>query len=146
MGCSPSKEDINTDDQRNLSKLQAWEQKEKDYLRFTVENEVKYDPWGGFDDREVSERTPVEEEKEILVRNCEIVDLRTNSGAIKKAREVKSAVKHSEAQTDSTEGVDFDWDLTDKTDIETQVNILTLCIKHERCFLDCPIVKKWAHR
>ena len=31
-----------------------------------------------------------------------------------------AARKSSECQTDPAEGVDFDWDLTDKTDIETQ--------------------------
>ena len=67
----------------------------------------------------------------------DIVDLRAETNAISLARDQSSAFrKSSESQTDAAEvirdsllpllpapyckGVDFDWDLSDKTDTETQ--------------------------
>ena len=69
----------------------GWEKKENYFFKSAIENEVTYDPWAVYDQRE-------------KVEEYEII-----------------AVKNSESQTDSADGVDFDWDLMDKTDIETQV-------------------------
>ena len=118
MGCSLSKEDLKQDETSNIIQLEAWEKKEKESVRYAIESEVKYDPWEVYDKKGEVEAVQTQDLKE---RNVSIVDLRTNHDGIKNARNVKSAVKNSEAQTDSAEGVDFDWDLTDKTDIETQV-------------------------
>ena len=130
MGCSLSKEDLTQGEGGNIIQLEAWEKKEKESVRYAIESEVKYDPWGEYDQKGKVSAAPTQDLKE---KNVSIVDLRTNHDGIKNARDVKSAVKNSEAQTDSAEGVDFDWDLTDKTDIETQVNkgfLLNVCTYH----------------
>ena len=36
---------------------------------------------------------------------------------------IKKDITNSECQTDPVDGIDFDWDLTEKTDIEIQVRI-----------------------
>ena len=127
MGCCLSKEDLKHAEVGNIIQLEAWEKKEKESVRYAIESDVKYDPWEVYDKKGKVETVSTQDQKD---RSVSIVDLRTNHDAIKKARDVKSATKNSEAQTDSAEGVDFDWDLTDKTDIETQVGkgfTLILC-------------------
>ena len=52
-----------------------------------------------------------------------IVDLRADYDVINSVSKQKHSIisKTSESQTDNPDGVDFDWDLSDKTDNETQV-------------------------
>ena len=137
MGCSLRKEALSPVKgdaliENNL-KLKAWEKREKEFIKFAIENEVKYDPWEGYDKikeeaadvgfmPDIQEDEDDEDDDEdIIVKNCEIVDLRNNAGALKTEHERrKSSGKNSEVQTDPPEGVDFDWDLSDKTDTETQ--------------------------
>ena len=92
--------------------------KKKDSFKYSVENDVIYDPWGVGEKVEKFDLAQIHGENN---ENVSIIDLRANHDAIKTARDLKSARKHSECQTDPAEGVDFDWDLTDKTDTETQV-------------------------
>ena len=118
MGCSLSKDDLKHPEDGDLIALKTWEKNEKESVRYAIENDVKYDPWEEYDQKGKVETVNNHDHKD---KSVSIVDLRTNHEVIKKARNVKSA--HAEAQTDSAEGVDFDWDLTDKTDTETQVGL-----------------------
>ena len=119
MGCLLSKEDLKYLSQEELGQLVRQEaQRKKDSEKYLVETEIIHDPWGpgekidltGVDFPEVHG-----DEKE----NVSIIDLRAAHSAIQNVQ--NSASKHSESQTEPADGVDFDWDLTDKTDTETQV-------------------------
>ena len=59
-----------------------------------------------------------------------IVDLRADYDVINSVNKQKLSVisKTSESQTDNPDGVDFDWDLSDKTDNETQVYIYVITV------------------
>ena len=120
MGCRLSKEDLKHVTKEEVGQLiRTDSRKKKDSSKYSVENEVVYDPWGVGEKVEKVDIAQVHGENN---ENVSIIDLCANHEAIKNARDKKSARKNSECQTDPAEGVDFDWDLTDKTDIETQVN------------------------
>ena len=117
MGCRLSKEDLKHVTQEDVGQLLRTDSRKKN-SKYSVKNEVIYDPWGVGEKVEKVDIAQVHGENN---ENVSIIDLCANHEAIKNARDIKSARKNSECQTDLAEGVDFDWDLTDKRDIETQV-------------------------
>ena len=129
MGCSPSSE-------RNIIIENEPEKMlihditvRKDPWNLASEEDAVYDPWEGSIKRENSEQNKTVTlvsppgSGSTQVENVSIIDLRAKSVVIKAAQKFSASSKSSECQTDHPEGVDFDWDLTDKTDTETQVSI-----------------------
>ena len=128
MGCSPSSE-RNIIIENEPEKMLIHDIKvRKDPWNLSSEDAV-YDPWEGSIktvDSEHSKTVTVVSPPgsgSTQAENVSIVDLRAKSVVIKAAHKFSASSKSSECQTDHPEGVDFDWDLTDKTDTETQVNI-----------------------
>ena len=121
MGCLLSKENLKYFSQEELGQLVRQDaQRKKDSEKYLVETEIIHDPWGAgekIDLKGVDFPEVHGDEKE----NVSIIDLRAAHSAIQNVQNTRSASKHSESQTEPADGVDFDWDLTDKTDTETQV-------------------------
>ena len=99
------------------------------------DTEVEYDPWEGSVRKPGSDSGSQKPDVRRTVTivspdhqgsavssgvDVSIVDLRAQSVVIKAAKRFAVDSKTSECQTDQPEGVDFDWDLSDKTDTETQ--------------------------
>ena len=97
-----------------------------DPWKFSFEASVEYDPWEG----NVEKSSSSIESKAVRIltprgstgEDVSIIDLRRRSGVIKAALNCDNVFKNSECQTDQPEGVDFDWDLSDKIDTETQTS------------------------
>ena len=103
---------------------------------FEADLDVEYDPWEGSIKRSDSEKSksvrivsPPKSLSSASGENVSIVDLRARSVLVNASKKFAVESKTSESQTDNPDGVDFDWDLTDKTDIETQVMIACHQIK-----------------
>jgi hypothetical protein len=128
MGCRLSNEDLKNVSQEEAGHL-IWKEskRKKDSKKYMVKNLVVHDPWGE------GERVDT---KEIYIadvhgdgqnkENVSIIDLRANYSLLRNVQNTKSDRKHSECQTDPDDGVDFDWDLSDKTDSETQVILVVI--------------------
>ena len=91
---------------------------------FEADEDVVYDPWEGSIKKSKSVRVvspPKSLKSSTSGENVSIVDLRARSVLVNASKKFAVESKTSESQTDNPDGVDFDWDLTDKTDTETQV-------------------------
>ena len=128
MGCRLSNEDLKNVSQEEAGHL-IWKEskRKKDSKKYMVKDLVVHDPWGE------GERVDIEELDMADVHgdgqnkeNVSIIDLRANYSLLRNVKNTKSARKHSECQTDPDDGVDFDWDLSDKTDSETQVILVVI--------------------
>ena len=102
--------------------------KKNPWTESPFEADVEYDPWEGSMKRSVLEKSnsvrilsPPKSLSSVSAENVSIVDLRAQSVLVNASKKFAVESKTSESQTDNPDGVDFDWDLTDKTDIETQV-------------------------
>ena len=103
--------------------------KKNPWTESPFEADVEYDPWEGsmkksFLEKRNSVRVlspPKSSLSSTSGENVSIVDLRAQSVLVNASKKFAVESKTSESQTDNPDGVDFDWDLTDKTDIETQV-------------------------
>ena len=142
MGCSPSRDRdiilLENEQKKMLThditvKKNPWTESP-----FEADEDVEYDPWEGSIkrlDAEKSKSVRVVSPPKILKsstsgENVSIVDLRAHSVLVNASKKFAVESKTSESQTDNPDGVDFDWDLTDKTDTETQVdNEMKLCLQ-----------------
>ena len=128
MGCSPSSS-------ARLVEQRNGEQKNMIIQDFKIRKDpwslfpgVEYDPWegSGAGDKSTSsiasKSVRIISPKDSAVDDVSIVDLRSKSDVLKAARSSDNSFKTSQCQTDQPEGVDFDWDLTDNIDNETQTN------------------------
>ena len=128
MGCRLSNEDLKNVSQEEAGQLIRKESKrKKDSEKYMVKNVVVHDPWGegervDTEELDIADVHGDSENKE----NVSIIDLRANYSLLRNVKNTKSARKHSECQTDPADGVDFDWDLSDKTDSETQVILVVI--------------------
>ena len=128
MGCRLSNEDLQNVSQEEAGHLIRKESKrKKDSKKYMLKDLVIHDPWGE------GERVDTEELDIADVHgdgqnkeNVSIIDLRANHSLLRNVQDAKSGRKHSECQTDPDDGVDFDWDLSDKTDSETQVILVVI--------------------
>ena len=119
MGCHISKEDLKHITQEEVGRLISNDSKKKiNTYKYSVDNKAYYDPWEVEEKVENIELAPVHKESYKDVSNVDVV---SDDDTIENNFETKNTTKNSESQTESTEGIDFDWDLTDKTDTETQV-------------------------
>ena len=128
MGCRLSNEDLKNVSQEEAGHLIRKESKrKKDSKKYIVKNLVVHDPWreGERVDTEKLDIADVHGDGENK-ENVSIIDLRANHSLIQNVQNTKSVRKHSECQTDPADGVDFDWDLSDKTDSETQVLLVVI--------------------
>lgn len=121
MGCLLSRDDQKNSSQDEVGHLILTDAKrKKDSEKYLVNTEIVHDPWGAVEkiDAEDDDIAEVHGDKR---ENVSIIDLRAAHSAIQNVHNTKTNGKNSESQTEPADGVDFDWDLTDKTDIETQV-------------------------
>ena len=126
MGCSPSKEETEnvTKDDEKQNKMIDYISTKRDPWQLSFNESTKYDPWEGsikINKPKTEKTTVVQIESAAQENDVSIVDLRSTSDAIRAVQKISTIVKTSESQTDNPDGVDFDWDLSDKTDTETQV-------------------------
>ena len=126
MGCSPSKEETEnvTKDDEKQNKMIDYISTKRDPWQLSFNESTKYDPWEGsikIIKPKTEKTTVVQIESAAQENDVSIVDLRSTSDAIRAVQKISTIVKTSESQTDNPDGVDFDWDLSDKTDTETQV-------------------------
>ena len=129
MGCSPSSEQNIIIENENEKMLQN--EIKMDPWKFQESPRIEYDPWGG--DTTRGESNNSNKSIKILsvspspssqsnLENVSIVDLRSKNNAIAVSQNLQVVHKTSSCQTDKPDGVDFDWDLSDKTDNETQTS------------------------
>ena len=129
MGCSPSRDqDITLEENEHGKMLIHDITVKKNPWTEPFETEVEYDPWEGSLRRSDSDKSklvrvlsPPKSLNSASGENVSIVDLRAQSVLVNASKKFAVESKTSESQTDIPDGVDFDWDLTDKTDTETQV-------------------------
>ena len=104
----------------------------KDPWKLSFEPGVEFDPWEGSGDKSTSsfasKSVRIISPKGSAGDDVSIVDLRSKSDVLKAAQCSDNCFKTSQCQTDQPEGVDFDWDLTDKIDNETQTNPSSQCL------------------
>ena len=133
MGCRPSSSarlvDHRNEEDKNMILQQDFKIR-KDPWRLSFEPE--YDPWEGSGDKSsssiASKSVRIISPKGSAGDDVSIVDLRSKSDVLKAAQCSDNCFKTSQCQTDQPEGVDFDWDLTDKIDAETQTNPSSQCL------------------
>ena len=131
MGCSPSREQdiILRENEHKKMLIHDITVKKNPWTESPFEADVEYDPWEGsmkksFLEKRNSVRVlspPKSSLSSTSGENVSIVDLRAQSVLVNASKKFAVESKTSESQTDNPDGVDFDWDLTDKTDNETQV-------------------------
>ena len=123
MGCLLSKEDLKQvskeEDEMQLTITDA--KRKKDSQKYLVDIDILHDPWGTGEKVDNEDEDIAEVHGGDKKENVSIIDLRAAHSAIQSVHDTKTVGKHSESQTEPADGVDFDWDLSDKTDIETQV-------------------------
>ena len=131
MGCSPSSERNIIIEYEEKKMLQNEIKIKKDPWSLDDTPIIEYDPWEG--DTRDSNSDSVNSNKSVKIlsvspspssqaENVSIVDLRAKSDVINASQQLQVVHKTSSCQTDHPDGVDFDWDLTDKTDTETQTS------------------------
>ena len=132
MGCSPSREQdiILRKNEHEKMLIHDITVKKNPWTESPFEADVEYDPWEGSMKRSIDRSKnnslrvlspPKSSLSSTSGENVSIVDLRAQSVLVNASKKFAVESKTSESQTDNPDGVDFDWDLTDKTDIETQV-------------------------
>ena len=123
MGCGPSRPPNTLNPNIKEMLIQDFKIR-KDPWSLSFEPSVEYDPWEG----SVEKLTSSSQSKSVRIISggsaVSIVDLRSKSEVIKASLCCDNVFKTSECQTENPEGVDFDWDfdLTDKVDTETQTS------------------------
>lgn len=134
MGCCPSSsarlvEPRNEEDKNMILVVQQDFKIRKDPWRSF---EPEYDPWEGSGDKSsssiASKSVRIISPKGSAGDDVSIVDLRSKSDVLKAAQCSDNCFKTSQCQTDQPEGVDFDWDLTDNIEAETQTNPSSQCL------------------
>ena len=114
MGCRSSKADVeDAKKKENNCHMKKDARGNTTSVKYSVDNESSYDPWT-FDDKIEELNTPVNEKDE----NKDVTIIKHS---VDKIKNIKKDIKNSECQTDPADSIDFDWDLTEKTDIEIQV-------------------------
>ena len=122
MGCGPSQQ--HTAKSHHTDMIIQDLKMRKDPWSLSFQPSVEYDPWEGSVEKSASSS----QSKSVRIISgtsaVSIVDLRSKSDVIKASLSCDNVFKNSECQTEKPEGVDFDWDfdLTDKIDIETQTS------------------------
>ena len=137
MGCSPSSSarlvEQSNEEEKNMI-IQDFKIR-KDPWRLSFEpgfKYVEYDPWEVSADK--SSSSIASKSVRIITPggsagdDVSIVDLRSKSDVIKAAQCSDNCFKTSQCQTDQPEGVDFDWDLSDNIEAETQTNPSSPCL------------------
>ena len=134
MGCRPSSSARQVDPRHEEEKkmiIQDFKIR-KDPWSLSFEPGVEYDPWEGSGDKSsssiASKSVRIISPKGSAGDDVSIVDLRSKSDVIKAAQCSDNCFKTSQCQTDQPEGVDFDWDLTEQIDNETQTNPSSQCL------------------
>ena len=95
MGCRLSKEDLKHVTQEDVGQLLRTDSRKKN-SKYSVKNEVIYDPWGVGEKVEKVDIAQVHGENN---ENVSIIDLCANHETIKNARNIKR--KNSECQTET---------------------------------------------
>ena len=124
MGCSPSSPASQVDQHDQKMLIQDFKIRKDPWRLESFEPGVQYDPWEGSVGKSSNRNKSVRivSPKGSAGEEVSIVDLRSQSDVIKASLCCDNVFKNSECQTDQPEGVDFDWDLTDKIDNETQTS------------------------